>query len=324
MINIHSDLYHLLIEENKTQNLILYENNGNYNSIFEYLLNSKIIVSSYDQTPFRIVINSVSYIKYLYINHGITYYKSDLISPELETIKIEKRNIITSSPFEYTILLNKFNYSSNYIYKAGLARYDRYNNDIKNNTNKKCILAFFTYRKFNNTFFQNSLYKKNIENLINDELLINYLQLKNIDFILIQHHLDILYKKTFNRSSFSYVKILNHIDLNNYISQCSLFITDFSSVSFAFMFQNKPILYYLIDYKDNNDFLEKKFMKINDPLQFGYYYLDKNEIIEKIQYYIDNDFQISEQLKNQYESVFYYKYNITGRIHEIINEIINV
>ena len=264
------------------------------------------------------------FIKYLYINHGITYFKSDFnfVPTELSRIKTNKRNIITSSPYEYSILINKFNYSNEYIYKAGLARYDNYYNQKKNNSCKKCILAFFTYRHFNKTIFKNSLYKRNIENLINDKSLMNYLRKKNIDFIFIQHHLDTYHKKKYNIKSSSYAKIMNHIYLSNYIMQCSLIITDFSSISFAFMFQNKPALFYLLDYKDKIDFEEKRHLKIDDPLQFGNYFLEQDKLIQKIKYYIKNDFKISKKLKKKYDSVFYYKHNISKRIFEIIKLII--
>ena len=326
IVNFHSKLYNYLLNKNKTKNIISFENNNYlyYNKLFEYLLNSKIIVTSYDQTLFRLIINKVSFIKYLYINHGITYFKSDFeyIKPELNRIEINKRNIITSSPYEYSILTKKFNYSSQYIYKAGLARYDNFYNKKTNKSCEKCILAFFTYRHYNKTLFEKSLYKINLEKMINDEVLMNYLKLKKIKFILIQHHLNVYQHKTIHKNSSSYFKISDHIHLTDYIMKCSLFITDFSSISFAFMFQNKPTLFYLLDIKDNIDFEEKKYLKINDLLPFGNYFLDQKQLIKKIKYYIKKDFKISKKLKSKYESAFYYKYNITERIYEIINQII--
>ena len=314
IINIFSDLYQTLLEQNKTKNLLLY-NKKNYNSLFEFFLNSKIIVSSYENDFYKIL-NKVSYLKFLYINHGITYFKSDFVTPELKNIQINKRNIICSSPFEYSILLNKFNYSNNYIFKAGLARYDMYNKPKRNRKRKKCILAFFTYRKYNNNIFKNSSYKTNIFNLLNDKQLIQYLKKNKISLIFAQHHVDKKKHKIYRMKFLKFAKIVSHMKLTNYISKCSLLITDFSSISFAFMFQNKPVLFYLVDYKNEN----KNYYKINDPLQFGQYYIDKYELIKKIKYYIRNNFTIPKELKNGYNSIFYYKNNITERIAQIINE----
>ena len=185
--------------------------------------------------------------------------------------------------------------------------------------------AYFFFLLIEHIFrnlFRKSLYKNNIENLINDKNLKNYLKNKNIKLILIQHHLDKYHRKIFNINSSAIIKIKNHFHLSRYIKKCSLLVTDFSSISFSFMFQNKPILYYLVDFYDNISFPEKKYLRINDPLQFGNYYLDKNELIEKIKYYADNNFQISNLLKAQYESVFYYKHNATIRISEIIKKIL--
>ena len=113
------------------------------------------------------------------------------------------------------------------------------------------------------------------------------------------------------------------MNLSNYILQCSLLVTDFSSISFAFIFQNKPVLFYLIDYKDNIDSIEKKIMKNDVKPPFGDYFIDKNKLIEKIKYYISKNFKITKELKKEYESIFYYKKNITQRIVEIINQIIS-
>ena len=207
-------------------------------------------------------------------------------------------------------MLNKFNYSKSYIYKAGLPRYDLYNKPKKYNSSKKCILIFFTYRFYNNNTFQRSLYKKNLKKLLNNHLLIENLKKENIDLIYIQHHRDSNSYKQLKKNFSKYATVTNHINLTDYIQQCSLLITDYSSVAFAFMFQNKPTLFYLIDYNDKLKFFEKQFFKLNDPLYFGNYFINQNKLIKKIQYYIKNNFVIDKTLKKKYESVFYYKVNI--------------
>ena len=294
-----------------------------FDKLFNYILNSKIIIQSYVILDFQNIVNNVTYLKYLYLNHGITYFKNNFIASELVYLKEDKRNIITSSPYEYNIFINKFNYSSKYIYKAGIARYEKYETIEVNETDNKCILVSFTYRAYNNTLYEHSLYKINLEKLLNKPSLIRILKDKNIDLIYVPHHNELFLKKKYNQTNFIYAKIGEQNKLTQYIKKCKLFITDFSSISFAFMFQHKPILFYLIDYKDPMNVSEKMCMDPNNKLYFGNAFLETPLLVKKIKYYIKNDFQIEEKLKLQYDSVFYYKNNISDRIISIINNIIS-
>ena len=321
IINIESELYKNLYEQNKTDNLIIINTTENiYSNLFPFILNSKILVQSYVIYDFQYIINKVSYLKYFYINHGITYFKSNFISSEFRYVNEEKRNIITSSPYEYDILLNKFNYSPSYIYKAGIARYDLYKT-IK--SEEDCILVSFTYRMYNNAYYQNSLYKKNLKKLLNNDSLIRFLRNKNINLVFVPHHNELFLNKTFRQNRMKYAKIGDQNSLTKYIKQCSLLITDFSSISFAFMFQNKPILYYLIDYKDKIKFKERKCMNPDNKLYFGNAFLNLDKLIDKIKYYVRKNYKIKKSLKKKYESVFYYRENITQRIFNIINGLIS-
>lgn len=99
-------------------------------------------------------------------------------------------------------------------------------------------------------------------------------------------------------------------------------VTDFSSISFAFMYLKKPILFYLLDYNDTIHVKEKKCMDPNNKLFFGNSFLGQNELIKKIKYYVRKKFKIKQSLINKYDSVFYYKDNISQRIFDIINELI--
>ena len=323
IINNESDLYKSLLNQNKTKNLLLINQREYiFDKLFNYILNSKIIIQSYVILDFQNIVNNVTYLKYLYLNHGITYFKNNFIASELMYLKEDKRNIITSSPYEYNIFINKFNYSSKYIYKAGIARYEKYETIEVNKTENECILVSFTYRAYNNTFYEHSLYKLNLEKLLNKPSLIRILKYKNIDLIYVPHHNELFLKKKYNQTNFIYAKIGEQNKLTQYIKKCKLFITDFSSISFAFMFQHKPILFYLIDYKDTMNVSEKMCMEPNNKLYFGNAFLKTPSLVKKIKYYIKNDFQIEENLKLQYDSVFYYKKNICDRIISIINNII--
>ena len=326
IINAGNDLYKELVKKNKTTNLIpIYSFNNFLEVLYPYLLNSKIIVSSYIDLEIQKIVNKVNYLKYLFLTHAIGYFKTKIISEQFINLNEEKRNIIVSSPYEYDFYKNKLKYKDKYMHKGGLPRYDRLNFIQKNISENKCILISFTYRKYPNIIYDKSLYKKNLEILLNNTSLISFLKSKNIDLIYIQHHFDFLRNRPFNPNIFPYVKYRNQSFLSYYIEQCSLFITDFSTISFDFMFLDKPVLFYLIDLKDNINFEEKEYMKYDKTkdIYFENAFTEQETLIDKIKDYVIHDFKLKDELKKKYNSMFFYKKNITERIVHIINKITN-
>ena len=326
IINNESDFYKSLVKQNKTKNLILYNSKNIqefYHNLFKYTRNAKIIINAYSIPFLQLIASKVPYIKFLKINHGIKHFK--VIYAKTEFIKAldEKKNVICSSPFEYELLIKNFKYRAEQVHNASLVRYERFKFIKKNKNENKCILVSFTYRSYNKYIFEKSEYKKNLEILLNNEELIFSLKNKNIDLIYIPHHEEIDLGKTYSQYNYKYAIIKNQSHLEHCIEQCSLFITDFSSISFDFMFQNKPVLFYSIDKNDTNSFIEKDFMsEPNDTIYFGNYFSDQNSLIHKTIYYINNNFKINQELKQKYESVFFYKTNIIEKIIEIINNIV--
>lgn len=286
-------------------------------------MNSKILVHSYAFNDFNIIVDKVNYLKYLKINHGVRFFKKDIGNYELQDINKTKFNTIITSPLEYEIYKNTYNLSDNNMFKAGLPRHDRFINIHNDVLENKCILIAFTYRKFNNSIYKVSSFKQNLDKLLSNKDLLSFLLKNKIDLIYFQHHYDAYINRPFNQTEFLYVKFKNQTYLAHYIEQCSLCITDFSSISFDFMFQNKPTLFYLIDANDTNDFYEKKYMNYenNKKIYFGNYFYSQEILIQKIKYYIKRNFQIEYELKKHYESLFYYKTNITERIVDIIEQL---
>ena len=128
IINCESDLYKQLTKKNKTQNLIPVNSNDNIiDKLYNYFLNSKIIINSYVFGYIQNLVNEVPFLKYLYLTHAVGYFKKTIIKNQLIDMKINKRNIIVTSPYEYNFYKKHLNYSDNYMYKAGLPRYDRFN-----------------------------------------------------------------------------------------------------------------------------------------------------------------------------------------------------
>lgn len=327
IINSRAEFYISLLKQNKTQNLIIYNEQKIpifYQDLFTYLKDAKIIVVSYSIRYLQLIPIYVQYIKFLKINHGVKYFKPLVAKRDLDIIKKlgNKANVICSSQFEYKLLIKELNYKNYQIHNASLARFERFNFLNRNEMKKKCILVSFTYRSYNNKIFEKSEYKKNLIKFLNDKELETYLTNKNIDLIYIPHHQEIYLDKNYSQSIYKYAKIMGQNKLEYYIEKCSLLITDFSSISFDFMFQNKPVLYYNIDINDKNTFFEKQFkIEPNDTIYFKNYFTEQNLLIEKIKYYINQNFTIDIILKHKYESVFFLKKNITNKLAEIILKI---
>ena len=300
IVNNESDFYFSLLKKNKTKNLILYNDRdikSFYNNLYIYLKDTKIIVTSYSIRLLQFISSYVPYIKYLKINHGIKYFKLYYAKIDIIEQLRNKTNIICSSPLEYELLVKKLKYKDEQIYNASLVRYERFQFIHKNKSENNCILISFTYRKYDKLVFEKSLYKKNLENLLNDKELIHHLSNKKIDLIYIPHHHEVDLGKQYEQNNFDYAEIRNQSSLENCIEQCSLFITDFSSICFDFMFQNKPVLFYSIDKNDTNSYFENKYLNdSNNRIYFGNYFEDKNLLINKIKYYTNNNFNIGNKL----------------------------
>ena len=323
VINARTELYKSLLKQNETKNLIPYRNHLDNKRLFPFLLNSKIIINSYALFFFQTIISHVKYLKILYVCHAVNYFKTSIIKKQLSRLDKSKHNIILTSPYEYNLYKKMHLYDEISFHKGGLARYDRLNYVQKNMNEKECILVSFTYRSFKQSWFNKSLFKKNTIKLLKDESLNTLLENKTIDLIFIQHHHDVRRGRIINQNYSKNIKIMSQKYLAHYIEQCSLFITDFSSISFDFMFQDKPVLFYHLDIEDKAKFKEKAFMKIdyNNSIYFNNVFSKHKDLVNKIKYYINRNYCLEEGLEEKYKTLFYYKKNITQKLVETINNI---
>ena len=304
VINEKTELYKSLLQKNQTQNLIPFTNFSNIEELFPYLLNSKIIVQSYALYEFQIIINKVKYLKLLYICHAVNYFKINQIKDDN--------------------LYNKMNlYNKKSMHFAGLPRYEQLSKNKKESNNEPCILTTFTYRSYNHSIYVNSLFRRNLVSLLKDETLLSFLKKKSINLIYIPHHFDEIRHRTLKKNEFPKIIIEKQESLSYYIEKCSLLITDFSSISFDFMFQKKPVLFYFIDVNEKFDFKEKSYMKIdeNNSIYFENVFYEKIPLVNKVKYYINRKFNLDVGLSKKYKSLFYYKKGIINKVIKIINEL---
>lgn len=126
----------------------------------------------------------------------------------------------------------------------------------------------------------------------------------------------------------NYIKFINQINISDYIKVSNLFITDFSSIIFDFVYRRMPFIIYIPDHNDTliNLFYKKNYHELiqsmkNGIIEFGNTFYDINSVVNKIIFYINNKFQLEEKLK-----IFYDNLNITQKdnIYEFIKYIKNI
>ena len=95
----------------------------------------------------------------------------------------------------------------------------------------------------------------------------------------------------------------------HYIQKSSLLVTDFSSIIFEFIYQNKPFIMFIPESEDpnNNQFYCQNYNDLinnlkEDKIKFMNKFFNINQAIDKILFYINNDFQVEKHLSDFYQS----------------------
>ena len=138
-----------------------------------------------------------------------------------------------------------------------------------------------------------------------------------------------LHHKIYNNFKYIFerMKYLKFIEINkivDYIGISSLFITDFSSIIFDFIYRRKPFIIFIPDYNDTliSDNYKKYYIELiqsikNGTIEFENKFFDIDSVVNKIIFYLKNNFQLDDKLIKFYESL-----NIKQKANNI-NEFIN-
>ena len=105
------------------------------------------------------------------------------------------------------------------------------------------------------------------------------------------------------------MQIIEQNDISECLKKTSLVVTDFSSVIFDLMYRRKPFVIYIPDANDPEivniykpDYYELINSMKNGTINFENKYFNLNETINKIIYYINNNFNLDPKLENFYDS----------------------
>jgi CDP-glycerol glycerophosphotransferase (TagB/SpsB family) len=269
-----------------------------------------VIVCHYFSSIYNIFYN-IDYISYINLGHGIKYFKHFLYN---KYSSFKRYNKLVLPPSNKIIsIAKKYGWNENNIIKICLPKWDKYNNyELKIKSGKikikKSIFIMFTWRNLlNNNWNISSIYIKNIISLINDNYLNKVLEKKNINLNFALHP---NFKKYKNKIKIN--KMIKYIEQKN-ISDClmksNLLISDFSSIIFDMIYQNKPIIIFVPDaYDIKIKYLyEEGYYDIinslkNGSIYFKNKYFNIHDTIKKTIFYINNNFKLEKSVKEFYDS----------------------
>ena len=314
--------YMTLNSNNISYKPIIYDSHfidGNFlEKYFDIFLKLKAVVSGAKIYSFNNLFYNIEYITYICLTHGISYLKDflyiDYYSKDIyNKIVLPPSNLIISNA-------KKFRWKDDDIIKIGLPRWDIFYNYEKNLVsspeikiyNNQFIFMMFTWRELKNNQYISKYYFKNILNLINNEKLNYILMENNITLYYSLHHMIENFKNIFHNNK--YIKYKNQEQIMECLTKSNLIITDFSSIIFDIMIKNKPYIIFIPDSEDSNidNIYSENYSNIikklkNGTIKFYNTFFSVNNTLNKIIYYINNNFTLESSLQ-----IFYKKFNLTG------------
>ncbi|SDA61706.1 glycosyltransferase [Methanobrevibacter millerae] len=236
-----------------------------------------------------------------FLQHGVA--KEDLSSWFSKYDK-NVRLVLTSADSERESFLQEgYNYDEDIVKAFGLPRHDYLWSD-----DKKQILITPTWRKNlrgSKSLFMGSDYFKSLNELLHDEKLINVVEKYGFKIVFKPHpelerfvNDDERYLDLFEIDE--RIKIVNEVSYQKLFAESSLLITDFSSVFFDFTYLKKPLIYY----QPNDDYHYEEDYFDYETMGFGDVITEKDILINKIEFYLNNGCIMEEEYQNRADTFF--------------------
>lgn len=241
----------------------------------------------------------------VFLNHGTVGFKvRKAMNPKTEKIAeelVKSYDInIADSEYEKKVKTDSWwNVEKEKTFITGYPRYDKlYNVEI----DKKEIFFMPTWRNWirpENTNIEETDYFKNIVGLITDDTLNKYLEIKDVKLNIYIHQLMHDYFEKFNDVKLgTNVKILpKDADITKELMKSSLLVTDYSSVSYDYLYINKPIVFFQFD---KNEYEQKvgSYVDLENDL-FGEVAYNVKECVNKIVKIANNNYKHDDEIQEK-------------------------
>ena len=324
LINLKKNAYYMTINKQILENVNIKSNlnnhiikgnmiNGDFlEKYFTLFLKLKAVISGAEYFSFSNLFYYIDYITFISLTHGINYFKAYLYKTYYGYNIYNKLVISTSE--KIISLATQNGWKQNDLIKICLPKWDKIDEFRKKRfTNKnKSIFFFFTWRSLKQGITEEMVLKsdyfQNILGLINDKNLVEALNKNGITLYFCLHHMFNIYKDKIVFGS-NNIKFIEQNEIFNCIIKANMIVTDFSSVIFEFIYQQKPFVMFIPDSEDLevNNLYNSEYIKLIKDLKDGLIdfrnkFFSINQVVNKIKYYIDNSFKVEESLNKFYES----------------------
>ena len=272
---------------------------------------------------------NIDYITYICIGHGVSYFKYYLYEKFYGPQNFDK--LLLPNSDKLISVAKKYGWKDENIIKLNLPRWDKYYKSNKSSTQQgniksNSIFIMFTWRVLKKFRKVSSYYINNILNLLNNEQLNNILLKKNLILYFSLHHEFLKYEKNFkNIKTNKNIIYIKEKDVSECLSNTNLLVSDFSSIIFDMIYRKKPYIIFIPDANDTN--IKKIYRSVNyniiknftnNDFKFENVYFDVNSTVNKIIYYIDNEFRLDRELKNFYDEFNFTNQNISTFINYLL------
>ena len=302
------NIYKKYCKSNRQCQIIIKDVNINGDFLEKYLeliLRLKAVIVGSDLKTMDFIFYNIEYITSINLGHGVKFFKSFLYRNYTSPQKYNKLVLAPSKKLIAVAL--KYGWKEENIIKICLPKWDKYYTTKKGKRIYQSIFIFFTWRNLREKKKISSEYINNIFKLINSNILKKKLKKKNISLYYTLHPGIALYTKNLiiNNLKSKYITLEQ---ISDTLMKSNLLITDFSSVTFDFIFQRKPIIN-IPDSEDPNnkynyddDYYNLINSMKNETIHFENRCNNVEQVINKIIYYIDNDFNLESNLEKFYDS----------------------
>lgn len=191
-----------------------------------------------------------------HISHGIEGFKKILILPEDKPLLRRTDYFNCASPYEKHIKQNGWGVPEEKLITTGMARFDRLKPDSPAPEVKE-ILVMMTWREWlfglSEEAFMDSDYFRRTTGLLNDPAFLGLVRERELNVKVALHPFMKRFERFFRQLPgqerirfYSF----DEISIKEEVVRADMLLTDYTSVSWDFLYQNKPIIFYMFDQEE--------------------------------------------------------------------------